>query len=68
MRFYAILNRLKRLEPDPEILESWPPPEGSLSYILYCKLGQPSERMNVVEMLNESARLFWQQEAANEAG
>ena len=33
-RFSSLLNRLKRLEPEPEYVEEWPPIEVSLEWAI----------------------------------
>lgn len=38
-RFSSLLNRLRRLEPEPDEVEPWPPTEeGSLAKVLYDQL------------------------------
>lgn len=47
-RYSALLNRLHRLEPEPEEVEPWPPTEeGSLAKVLYDQLR--SEGMDMQE-------------------
>lgn len=38
-KFSSLLNRLRKLEPEPEEVEEWPPTEeGSLTTVLYQQL------------------------------
>ena len=40
----------------PEVLEPWPPDEGTFSWCLFLECGQPVERMGFWEMYHEVAR------------
>jgi hypothetical protein len=59
MKTDALRKRLDALKihvPEPE---PWPPEEGSFSWCLYEKLGQPVERMPFMDMYLAVAEKVW---------
>ena len=72
-RFQILLNRLQRLEPDPDEIEPWPPEEGSLSKVLYDQLKAegvelPAERPEtapLMYLIKKGAEGCWAEEEAD---
>jgi hypothetical protein len=59
MKLDALKKRLAALKihvPEPEL---WPPEEGSFSWCLYEKLGQPAEKMPFMDMYLAVAEKVW---------
>ena len=56
-RFQILLNRLQRLEPDPEEIEPWPPEEGTLEWAMIE--GMKADGLEIPDKpANESGFMF----------